>query len=244
MHLSMLVRSIGWPDALALGFFVLSWLAYEPVLTRLSRERGAILADMGAIRAAWMGEMSRRDSRFLDGQLMGHAINSASFFASANLIVIAAAMGALVGGERALRAVSDLPLLAEAPRVLIEAKLALVVLSLGRGLLDFIWSIRQMNYCLALFGAAPPHDRDSELLAAFGEAVTEVLNPALGSFSAGVRAYYFALAAAAWLFGPIPFALAVAGAVGLLLWRQTSSPGAMAVRRIRRLLERDPSAQA
>ena len=38
---------------------------------------------------------------------------------------------------------------------LLEAKLALVLVCLARGLLDFIWSIRQLNYALALIGAAP-----------------------------------------------------------------------------------------
>ena len=33
-----------------------------------------------------------------------------------------------------------------------DQALALVVLALARGLLDFIWAIRQMNYCLAAIG--------------------------------------------------------------------------------------------
>jgi uncharacterized membrane protein len=230
-------RAIGWPDALALGFFVLAWAAYEPLIRRLRLRGGVILTDMAEIREAWMGEMTRREMRLIDSQLMGHAINSASFFASANLIVIAAAMGALVGGERALGAVRDLPLLAEAPRALLEAKLALVVLALGRGLLDFIWSIRQMNYCLALFGATPPHESEPAILKVFAQAAADVLNPALSSFSAGVRGYYFALAAGAWLFGPLAFAAATAGAVTLLVWRQSSSPAARATHRIRELIE-------
>jgi uncharacterized membrane protein len=237
MNIAAVTRAITWPDALALAVFVLAWVSYEPLLKRM-RTRGVILTDMADIRRVWMAEMTRREMRLMDSQLMGHAINSASFFASANLIVIAAAMGALVGGDRVLRGVGDLPLLAEAPRVLLELKLALVVLALGRGLLEFIWSIRQMNYCLALFGAAPPHDSDPERLRAFGDATAEVLNPALSSFSAGVRAYYFSLAAAAWLFGPWAFIAASLIAVLLLAWRQSSSPAAKATHRIREMLDR------
>ena len=68
-----------------------------------------------------------------------------------------------------------------------------------------------------------------------------LLNPALSSFNRGVRGYYFALAAAAWLFGPLSFALVTLAAVTLLFSRQRHSPAASAIAEVRRLLERDPS---
>ncbi|RYG89174.1 MAG: DUF599 family protein, partial [Alphaproteobacteria bacterium] len=71
-----------------------------------------------------------------------------------------------------------------------------------------------------------------------GQAGARVLNGALSAFNAGVRGYYFALAAAAWMFGPIPLALATLGAVLLLAWRQTASPAANAVRDLRKALDR------
>ena len=92
-----------------------------------------------------------------------------------------------------------------------------------------------MNYALALIGAAPEvhHKTDRK---AFAEAAGQLLNPALGSFSQGVRGYYFALAAAAWLFGPAWLALGVASSFGLLIYRQEASPAARAIRNARRLL--------
>ena len=71
---------------------------------------------------------------------------------------------------------------------------------------------------------------------AYGRAVARVLNPALTSFNQGVRGYYFALAAAAWLFGPLWLALGVVSSFGLLLYRQEASPAARAIRNARRLL--------
>ncbi len=85
-------------DWIALGVFAVCWLLYEPVLHGVSRKTGAITKDMTVIRKAWMLAMERRDIRLVDSQLMGHAINSASFFGSANLILIAAVAGALFGG--------------------------------------------------------------------------------------------------------------------------------------------------
>jgi len=221
----------------AFAFFILCWLFYEPVLKILAR--GPLLnSDMTVIRGAWMGQMARREVRLMDANLLGHALNSASFFASSNLLLIAAAAGALFGGESTFASVSSLEVIKTSSRVLFEGQLALVMVVLARGLLDFIWSIRQMNYSLTIMGATPEGpDVDLGTQAAFAAAATRVLNPALSSFNAGVRGYYFALAAAAWLFGPVAFFVATLGALSLLIWRQRHSPAAKAIRDLRHKLE-------
>lgn len=224
-------------DYAALAFFLTCWLCYQPMLRRLSVRSGLINTDMTVVRARWMANMARRDNRFLDSQLMGHALNSASFFASANLIVIAAAGGALFNSDDTYRAVSEFAPVAGAPRWVFEVKLALVVAALARGFLDFVWAIRQMNYCLAVIGAAPPADGDPERVRTYGEAAAEILNPALSTFNTGVRGYYFALAAASWLLGPAAMAIATAGAVALLIGRQTRSRAASGVHRLRLMLD-------
>ncbi len=222
-------------DWAALSLFILCWLGYDPLLKLLARRSGALNEDMLTIRRAWMTAMTHRDLRLLDSQLLGHSINSGSFFASSNLLLIAAVGGVLFGGENALRAFASVG--AEAvPVRLLEAKLALILACLARGLLDFIWSLRQMNYALALIGAAPEIHQPGDKVA-FGEATAKVLNPALASFSQGVRGYYFALAAGAWLFGPVWLAAAVVSAFSLLAWRQAASPAARAIREARRMLE-------
>ena len=223
-------------DWIALFLFFIAWLGYGPILGLIARRSGSLNDDMLVVRDSWMTAMTHREMRLIDSQLMGHSINSASFFASTNLLLIAAVAGILFGGENALRGFAAVG--AEAvPVKILEAKLALVLVCLARGLLDFIWSLRQMNYALALIGAAPEIHSETDKVA-YGHAVARVLNPALGGFSQGVRGYYFALAAAAWLFGPLWLALGVISAFGLLVWRQAGSPAARAVRAARRLLER------
>src|SRR6185295_15521350 len=91
-------------DIAALSVFAVCWLFYQPLLSLFSRRGGpAINTDLNVVRAAWMRNMARRESHFLDGQLLGHALNSASFFASSNLILIAAAAGVLFGGQASFR---------------------------------------------------------------------------------------------------------------------------------------------
>jgi uncharacterized membrane protein len=226
-------------DLVVLAFFLFCWLFYEPMLKQLGHERNVINTDMTVIRRRWMAEMAVREVALLDGQLLGHAINSASFFASSNLILIAAAAGVLFGGDSALKSIEGLAVLAPASALVFQIKMGVVLIALARGLLDFIWSIRQMNYCLAAIGATPMW-APREVLKEYAEAAGAILNPALSAFNAGVRGYYFALAAAAWLLGPIAFAVATGGAMTLLLWRQRRSPASAAVRKIRHILERQP----
>jgi uncharacterized membrane protein len=241
MHRSLHLHLLSLPiiDIVVLAFFLFCWLFYEPMLKRLGHERNVINTDMTVIRRRWMAEMTVREIALLDGQLLGHAINSASFFASSNLILIAAAAGVLFGGDNARKSIEGLTALAPATSMVFQIKLAVVLIALARGLLDFIWSIRQMNYCLAAIGANPMW-APREVQIEYAEAAGAILNPALSAFNAGVRGYYFALAAAAWLLGPVAFAVATGGAMTLLLWRQRRSPASAAVRKVRHILERQP----
>ena len=220
----------------ALAFFGICWLFYQPLLALLSRRGGALNTDLTVIRAAWMRNMARRENRFMDGQLLAQALSSASFFASSNLLLIAAAAGALFNSDATFRHVSSLEMIQTSSRMLFEGQLGLVLLTLARGLLDFIWAIRQMNYTIAAIGSIPEHLDDANHHG-FGDLAARLLNPALSSFNAGVRGYYFALAAAAWLFGPIAFVVATAGAMSLLLYRQRRSPAALAIHDLRKALE-------
>ena len=222
-------------DWIALSLFFIAWLGYGPILGLIARRSGSLNDDMLVVRDNWMTAMTHREMRLIDSQLMGHSINSASFFASTNLLLIAAVAGVLFGGEAAMRGFAAVGAEPVAPR-LMEAKLALVLLCLARGFLDFIWSLRQLNYTVALIGAAPEIHEEADRVA-YGRAVARVLNPALTSFNQGVRGYYFALAAAAWLFGPLWLMLGAVSVFALLAWRQLASPAAGAIRQARRLLE-------
>ena len=90
-----------WWDVAAAAFFFAAWSGYGPVMRRIGAGH-SINVDMASVRVLWMRRMAlRRDGRLIDGQLIGHILNSASFFASSNLILIAATAGFLFGGDRA-----------------------------------------------------------------------------------------------------------------------------------------------
>lgn len=222
-------------DLIALSIFALCWLGYEPLLKLLSKKSGLIAKDLSVVRAIWMRRLCMREPRLFDANLLGHSINSASFFASASLILIAAVAGMLFQGEVPTKVITGLsePL---SKSHLLDVKLVLILVCLGRGFLNFIWALRQMNYCAAAFGALP-ENIDSEKAKEFSDALFCIIEPAMSNFSQGVRGYYFALAAASWLFGPIALGVASLSAMSLLAWRQSMSGASSGLHKLRDLLD-------
>ena len=117
-----------WIDWAALALFFICWLGYGPILSFISRKGGSLNDDMTHVRAMWMRSMTHREMKLIDSQLMGHSINSASFFASTNLLLIAAVAGILFGGESALQGFAAVGA-ENVPTRILEAKLALVPVS-------------------------------------------------------------------------------------------------------------------
>lgn len=225
------------PDVIAVSIFLVLWIALEPLLEGMKR-RGAIPRSMEVIRRAWMREVLTRDSNFIgDASIIGHTINSASFFGSANLLVVMAVGGSLFIDPRSIPGTGLVSLLSsEAPAWLIQAKIVLVIATLLRGLSEFVWAVRQLNYCLAAIGSSPSKNEDRNL-EAWIDALSSVANPALKTFSRGVRSYYFTFAAIAWFLGPWALMAATAFSALLMFWRHISSDAARGLNRIRDLLE-------
>jgi uncharacterized membrane protein len=216
-------------DRAALAWFLLAWLGYEG-LARALRSPRSIASRMLGMRRAWMLSMLGRDNRITDASLIGHAVHSATFFASTAVVALAALLGTLGNLDGAHAAVQDLAFTAKCSRPLLEAKVMLLALVFAHGFLKLSWAVRQLNHCVALIGAAPLRP-DAARRDAFADRAAAVLSLAVGSFDAGLRAYYFAMAALAWLLGPGAFALATAGIVAMLLWRQFRSAASEAIRR-------------
>jgi uncharacterized membrane protein len=233
-------------DWIAIVLFLVTWVGLEPMMAiGWPRRTNSLLLDMARVRKAWMREVLTRDNNFIgDAAILGHTINSASFFGSANLIVIVGMSSALfmepnVGVEEGVIA----QFTAVGPIWLFQCKVVLVMATLLRGLSDFIWAVRQINYCLASIGASPSREEHRDI-EAWTEALTLVVNPALRSFSVGVRSYYFTVAAALWFLGPVAFVVATLCSVGLLVWRQSWSDTAKGVMAIRKLLDENAPATA
>jgi uncharacterized membrane protein len=224
-------------DIGAIAFFLLVWVSLEPWL-EYTKRKNSIPRNMEAIRRAWMREVLTRDTNFIgDAAILGHTINSASFFASANLLVIMAVAGSLSLDPASFGKTGLIATFAgDTPAWLLQTKILLVFGTLLRGLSDFVWAVRQLNYCLAAIGSSPSKNEDRDL-DAWTDALTSVVNPALRTFSKGVRSYYFTFAAILWFLGPWVFCLGTLLSASLMVWRHTSSRTAHGLSRIHELIE-------
>lgn len=75
-------------DIVAMAWLLLVWGGYNLVVDRLLRRRLVLNRHMQDVRKAWMLRMRERDQRMGDANLVRHVMPSASFFASATLLVL------------------------------------------------------------------------------------------------------------------------------------------------------------
>jgi len=83
----MLPQDLELPHAIAMGLILFCWFAYSQALARLGR--GSLNSQLVVIRQHWLQAAARRTAKPFDAFLLGHIINSISFFGSATLFVLA-----------------------------------------------------------------------------------------------------------------------------------------------------------
>ncbi len=216
-------------DLVALAWFVALWLGYAKLVDRPLWPRANINRAMHAHRAAWMRQMVQRENRITDAALIGHVMQSVSFFASTTVIVVAALLSALGAIDDIRAAVAELPFAQEAPRSAWQAKVLLLIGLFVYAFFKFSWSIRQWNYCCVMIGTAPPAPVPEQDAALVAERASRVASSASLGFNSGLRAYYFALGMLAWFVHPLAFMATTAWIMGVLAWRQFRSPAAEAI---------------
>lgn len=206
-------------DLLALVWFLGVWSVFTIVQDYLLKGRVAVNQHLVLVRRHWMERMLERDNRIMDSQLVGHTMNSCTFFASTTMLVLAGLVGTFGAMERVHDIVGGLSFTAHTSRELMEMKMLVLSAIFVFAFFKFTWALRQYNYCCALIGSAPlpplPEARQRIMAENIGAAITL----AVKAFNGGLRAYYFALAALAWFIHPVALMLAT-GAVLLVLVRR------------------------
>lgn len=211
---------LGAIDAAALVWLMLCWLGYGRLMAWIGRRRSSINVDMLALRRAWMAAMLQHDFRMPDAALMGQVIQSVAFFASGTIIVVGALVGALVQVDSLVDLSHDLaPGLAASPQSMRLCLLVLLAIFV-QGFFRFTWALRQHNYFVTMLGAAPMPPLEAGRHARLADAMSRALSLASSNFNAGLRSYYFGLAALAWLVHPLLVPLTTSFTVAVLVHRQ------------------------
>lgn len=210
-------------DLAALAWFLGVWGSYTLVQDRLLTRRVGINQHLALVRTHWIARMLERDVRIMDSQLVGHTMNSATFFASTTMLVLAGLLGSFGAIEHAHEIIGGLAFTVKTSRGLFEMKMLLLVLIFAFAFFKFTWALRQFNYCIALIGSAPEPPLDGVTRATMAATIGGVLSLAVMAFNEGLRAYYFAIAALAWMIHPWALVAASAGVVVILVRRQAFS---------------------
>lgn len=207
-------------DVAAIAWFLGAWTLFTLIQDHLLRGRVAVNQHLILIRRAWMERMLERDNRIMDSQLVGHTMNSCTFFASTTMLVLAGLVGSFGAIERVHEILGGLSFTVHTSREFLELKVLLMMGIFVFGFFKFTWALRQYNYCCALLGSAPlPPVPDAERRS-MATTLAAAMTLAVKAFNGGLRSYYFAMAALAWFIHPWMFIAATAGVIGVLVRRQ------------------------
>lgn len=215
-------------DLTSVVILLVAWGGMGFIIERESPKHPSTHSLMRAYRARWMETMITRDPRMFDMLALNSLRQGSSFFASACMISIGGGVALLGQAERLAGLATDFSSELSAPLIVWESKILLVVLLLASGLLKFIWSIRLFGYCAVVMGATPNDPSDPQAIVDASRA-GKLNIYAARSFNRGLRAVYFALAALAWLLGPIALLAATLSTVWMLYRREFNSQSRSAI---------------
>ncbi|MEX0317118.1 MAG: DUF599 domain-containing protein [Ruegeria sp.] len=208
-------------DFAAVALLVAAWMWIGWRIDNPAPGKPSVTALMAEFRRIWMVQMVTRQPRMFDAQLVANMRQSTAFFASTSMIAIGGAL-ALFGNTERLAGVANDLAIGSAPAVVWEIKILITLLFLSNAFLKFVWAHRLFGYCAVLMAAVPNDPEDALAYPRAGQAA-EVCNTAARSFNKGLRAIYFALAAVAWMLGPVALILATLATLALLYRREFAS---------------------
>jgi len=227
-----LPAGFGAAQAVAVGLIFGLWGLYTPILKLIGR--GSLNMQLHAVRLRWlqMHQGIDREHRVFDAILLGHISSSISFFGSGTLIVLAGLVGALANVNSLFLLTRDLTFLDNAmSRELFTLYFSLLALILALCFFSFTYALRKMAYTFAMLGGLQATRAESPEGKVMGEQSAVVLTEAVRSINAGIRGFYYAIAALFLFAGPYVAIGATLAITALLYYRQLFSPTAVAIAR-------------
>ncbi|MBL6076691.1 DUF599 domain-containing protein [Belnapia sp. T18] len=202
------MHSLTLLDWLALAVFLACWAVYSTLVDRHpALRRRSVIAAMDEHRRRWMRTMVTRDNRIMDTNIVGNLMNSTSFLANTAIFILGGLVAMLGSPELGARVFGALPFATVPDPAAWEMKIALLLLIFVRAFFELTWALRQFNYCSIVMGGISQEPQDPDQ-AHHAEMAAKVANRAAGHFNSGLRAYYFGLAALAWILHPVALILA------------------------------------
>jgi len=206
-------------DAIALAFFVAAWFGYNYVVDRDMHSARGLRALMHQHRLEWARQMVVRDQRFIDAALMGHLMNSVTFYANTTIYIVAALIATAGALDSLVSFAAELPFAGRQSKLLVEAKIFLLITVFVFAYFKFTWAHRQMSLMLILIGSSPDRSRPPDVLEAYAQKCARINSLAGDEFNRGIRSYYFGFAALGWFLHTAVF-IALTLLILAVLWRR------------------------
>jgi uncharacterized membrane protein len=225
-----MLGELRWLDWLAMAFFFGGWIGYAVFARRRAETTPSLLVSTNRIRREWMLQSTWRENRVIDGIVVQSLSSTPSFFASTTILIIGGLLAVLSATERASELVREIPFAALTSVLVFDFKLLLLTAVFVYAFFRFTWSVRQYGFGALLVASAP--DAEQFLAAgegadtqrqAFADRAGRVMALAAETFNDGLRSYYMAFAAVAWLFSAPAFVIATAIVVFVLYRREFHS---------------------
>jgi uncharacterized membrane protein len=169
--------------------------------------------------------MITREVKIADVTALVALQRTGTFFASTTIFILAGLLAVLGASDKALRLVEALPFVADHSQAAWETKLLFMIFIFVYAFFKFSWAVRQYNFSLVMFGAAPDDESQASkpFIESFIKASNQILTLANKSFNYGLRAYTFSMATIAWFIHPVLFILMTAWVVAVLYRREFKS---------------------
>lgn len=189
-------------DMAAAIVLLVGWLGY-PWIRQIFR-RDDLTERVAAARHAWMRQMLRRDDRITDVSLARGLVQSVAFLASTSVLLISGAIGLFGSAGFIAEIVNQSPWLAPTTRAAFEIKTGVLLLIFVQTFFRLTWAMRLHSYSLILIGAAPPPEEHTTAKALeIAKKSANLSTLASRHYLAGLRGYYFGLAALTWYVHPL-----------------------------------------
>lgn len=209
-------------DWIALAGFAAGWWGYPWYAQWHAQSHPSLNALMNAYRRQWMMQVLAREGRIVDSSILANLANSATFFSSTTILILGGLLALIDNSAPILAALGKLPYARRMTAEMWELKIILMLLIFTYAFFKFTWSLRQFNFVSILVGAVPASER-GDAHDALATRAGRILEHAGDSFSEGLRAYYFAIAALTWFVHPALFVLGTLWVVAILYYLEFRS---------------------
>ena len=214
-------------DVAALIWFVALMAAFEIITFHSRFAPRSLSASVSAQRNAWLSLMTTRDLRHFDAILLTSLSQSNAFFASTSVLGIGGLAAIMGSGDAARHMLERLPMVSQTTPALWEIKILFLIAILIYAFFKFAWAFRLSHYTAIMFGAMPEHESnldDPPSIAAasmvHARHTAQLLDLVGHHANSGLRSFYYAFAAIAWLFHPLLFILTMTLVFAILLRRE------------------------